>query len=366
MAIQGSSYLPQGTGIRIQGSSKQVQNTIPVGVAQPAKLIYGIQPAAGSPQRAVYGMSAGGGAYTGGGGGSYSAATGGGGGGGYAAPAAPQPDHEAVAYWNDAISSLQRLLSSTNVQKEQGLAGLANSYNRNLGDLNEQESTALRNYGIKRDDTQKGRQTSLRQIDTSARQGNEGLRRLFQLAGAAGSSAATMVAPNAVARDASTKRSGALETFGRNLRDIDLAEGDAKAGFVRGRRDLDSQKREKEQSFIEGILNMQNDLQSKLSNAVTQKGIANGGTYSGLAGARAQYQGAINQNQNQLNNLFNQYRDPQFNVKPVEVRTPNLAQYTVDPTTIDLAQQNPGIPEELLPYLPALRDEEIGLRGLLG
>lgn len=274
-------------------------------------------------------------------------------------------DREAVSYWDDTIGSLQRLVASSNTQKDQGLASLTNSYNRNLSDTNEQESQTLRNYGIKRQDTQQNRQGALRQIDTSARQGNEGLNRLFQLSGSAGGSAATMVAPNAVARDASTKRTGTLETFGRNIRDLDLAEGDAKGQFSRARRDLDSQKREKEQSFIEGILNLQNDLNSKLSNAVTQRGIAGGGTYSGLAGARAQYTDAIRGNQNALDNLFNQYRDPQFNVAPVNAKVPDLAQYTVDPTALDLQGQNPGIPEELLPYLPGLKEED-SLRALLG
>jgi hypothetical protein len=287
------------------------------------------------------------------------------GGGGSSVAAKPAPDKEAVAYWNDQQNSLQRLLDSSNVQRDQGLAGLNNSYNRNLSDVNDSESKTMRDYMIKAEDTQKERQGALRTIDTSARQGNEGLKRLFQLSGAAGSSAATMVAPNAVARDASTKRTGTLETFGKNIRNIDLAKEDATTQFAKSRRDLESQKREKEQSFIEGILNLQNDLNSKLSNAVTQRGIAQGGTYSGLAGARAQYDNSIRSNQSALDNLFNTYRDPQYNVNPVQAKAPDLSQYTVDPTALDMAQQNPGVPEELLPYLPQLKKDG-GLASLLG
>lgn len=293
------------------------------------------------------------------GGGSGGRASGGGGG-----SAGGGADKEAVAYWNDQQGALERLLNSSNVQKDQGLANLNNSYNRNLGDLNESEGRTMRDYGIKAEDTQRDRQGALRSIDTSARQGNEGLRRLFQLSGSAGGSAANTLAPTAVARDASTKRTGTLETFGKNIRNIDLAKSDATAQFGRSRRDLDSQKREKEQSFIEGILNMQNDLQAKMSNAVTQRGIAQGGTYSGLAGARSQYDNSIRSNQAALDNLFNQYRDPQYNVAPVNAKAPDLSQYTVDPTAIDMAAQNPGVPEELLPYLPQLKKDG-GLSSLL-
>lgn len=286
---------------------------------------------------------------------------GGGAGGGGGASAAPRPDAEAVAYWNDNIGSLQRLLDSTNTQRGQGVENINNSFNRNLDSINGQESRTLRDYGIKEQDTQAARQDNLQRISGQARQGNEGLQRLFQLSGAGVSSASQMVAPNAVARDASGKRASTLNTFGKNMRDIDTARTDAKEQFASSRTDLESQKRQKEQSFIEGILNLQNDLNSKLSNAVTQRGIAQGGTYSGLAGARAQYDGAIRDNQSKIDGLFNQYKDPAFNVRAVNARVPNLAQYTADPTAIDLAQQNPGIPEELLPYLPGLKDKENGL-----
>lgn len=286
-----------------------------------------------------------------------------GGASGGGATSARRPDAEAVAYWNDNIGSLQRLLDSTNTQRGQGVENINNSFNRNLDSINGQESRALRDYGVKEQDTQAARQDNLQRISGQARQGNEGLQRLFQLSGAGVSSASQMVAPNAVARDASGKRASTLNTFGKNMRDIDTARTDAKEQFASSRTDLESQKRQKEQSFIEGILNLQNDLNSKLSNAVTQRGIAQGGTYSGLAGARAQYDGAIRNNQSQIDGLFNQYKDPAFNVRQVQAKIPNLAQYTADPTAIDLAQQNPGIPEELLPYLPGLKDKELG--GLL-
>jgi hypothetical protein len=283
------------------------------------------------------------------------------GGGGVAA--APRPDAEAVAYWNDNIGSLQRLLDSSNTQRGQGIENINNSFNRNLDSINGQESRTLRDYGIKEQDTQTARQDNLQKIGSQARQGNEGLQRLFQLSGAGVSSASQMVAPNAVARDASGKRASTLNTFGKNMRDIDTARTDAKEQFSSSRTDLESQKRQKEQSFIEGILNLQNDLNSKLSNAVTQRGIAQGGTYSGLAGARAQYDGAIRDNQGKIDGLFNQYRDPAFSVRQVQAKVPNLAQYTADPTAIGLAEQNPGIAEELLPYLPGLKEKELG--GLL-
>jgi hypothetical protein len=229
-----------------------------------------------------------------------------------------------------------------------------------------EEGKALRNYGIKEKDTMDARQSNIRQIDTGARTGIDGLRRLLSMSGGGVSSARNIVAPDAVARDATSKRSGAFETAGRNLRDIDLARTDARGQFKESREDIASQKRDKERSFIEGILNLQNDLNSRLKTAVTSREMAEGGSYKEAEDERRRYEDAIRSNQNALDNLFNQYKDPRYSVKPVKVRTPNLADYTVDQTMIDLAGQNPDIPEELLPYLPALEDDDSALRALLG
>lgn len=289
---------------------------------------------------------------------SWGGGGGGGGGGSRSYVTANAPDTAAVSYWDDQIGSLQRLLNSSNTQRDQGLQGLGDSYKRTLGDLTEDQARAKRDYGLKREQTQTDRQSALRTIDSGARNGFNGLQRLFQLAGSAGSSAAKVLAPDAVARDASMKRTGTLDTFGRNSRAIDISEADANSQFARNRRDLDIQKREKERSFIEGILNVQNDLNAKLGNAVTQRGIAQGGSYGDLAGARAQYDAAIRSNQSALDNLFNQYRDPQFKSQAVNLQAPALSQYTVDGSRIDAAAANPGIPDELLPYLAALKDKE--------
>lgn len=280
--------------------------------------------------------------------------SGGGGGGGVARPVV---DPNEIAYWDDTIGSLNRLLQSSETQKAQGLEQLGNSYNQQLSRSNEAESKALRDYGIKREDTTRDKQSNLGAIDTRARTTNDSLRRLLGLAGAGISSAADFAAPNAVARQAGQQRSQTLDQFGRNARNIDLAEGDAKTGFANQRQDLESQKREKEQNFLRGILESQNSIFDNLSNAATQKGLAQGGNYTSTAGARMPFQNAISERRSALDNLFNQYRDPQFAVKNVEVKTPELGQYTNDRIALQAGQQNPGIDQSLLPYLPNLKDK---------
>lgn len=272
--------------------------------------------------------------------------------------ARPVVDPNEIAYWDDVTGSLNRLLQSSETQKAQGLEQLGNSYNQQLSRSNEAESRALRDYGIKREDTTRDKQSNLGAIDTRARTTNDSLRRLLGLAGAGISSAADFAAPNAVARQAGQQRSQTLDQFGRNARNIDLAEGDAKTGFANQREDFASQKREKEQTFLRGILESQNKIYDSLSNAATQKGLAQGGNYTTTAAARMPFQSAISERRNSLDNLFNQYRDPQFAVKNVEVKTPELGQYTNDRIALQAGQQNPGIDQSLLPYLPNLKDRK--------
>ncbi len=284
--------------------------------------------------------------------------------GGGAAGVSPS-DPNQVQYFNDQINSLQRLLDSSGRQKDQGIWNINNSYNRNLTGINDSESKAMRDYGIREQDTLASKRGALGQIDTNARTTNDTLSRIFGLAGAGVSSAAQQVAPNAVARQATQQRTGAQNTYGTNLRSIDLAKTDAQAGFKRGREDLDSERRQKESSFLSTILNSQNDINSQLSDAVTQREIAEGGTYGGSQGDRQPYQDRIASNTSALEQLFASYQDPSYNVKPVNVQSPDLSEYTADPITVRLQQQFPGVDPSLLPYYAMLQEKNKRQTGLI-
>lgn len=270
----------------------------------------------------------------------------GGGGGGYTA----QDD----AYYSSAVDQLNRLLQSSNTQRDQGLSNIGTSYNNSLSRTNEDQSNVLSKYATQRQDTAQGKLGAIGKVDAGARNTYQSLQRLLGLGGAGVSSAAQIAAPWAVSRQASQQRSGVFDTYGRNLRDLDTAETDAKSQFSRVLQDLLGQKQNKEEDFTRGILQQQQGIYGQLADVNAQRAAAQGGN---VAAARAPYEAQINERMSQLDNLFNQFRQPAYNVAPVNVRTPELANYTVDPTRIGQQQQNPDVDQSLLPYLAQLKKQ---------
>jgi hypothetical protein len=283
----------------------------------------------------------------------YASGGGGGYGGGGAAQAAVDPAES--AYWNDQLNSLRRLLGSTGVQQKQGTQRIKSSASNAKTRLAEDEGRVLRDYGIKRQDTTAGRDRNVREIEGNARSTNNALSRLLGLSGAGVSSAAQVLAPDAVARMASGQRSDTQDTYGRNARNLDLAEGDAKTQFKRSREDVDMQAREREEDLVRGILEAQNDINSQIASAETQKAIAGGGNYLSARGARAGAERSINQNRNALDSLFAKYRNPTLTPKAVNAMAPDLASYSADPLAVQEQQQNPTLDDTVLPYLPSLK-----------
>lgn len=277
----------------------------------------------------------------------------GGGGGGAAGP-----DPNEIAYYEDQISNLNRLLQSSNVQRDQGLTQIGDSYNKNVGRTNEAQTRTLSGYETKRNDNATARQQGLGQIDTNTRTSYDSLQRLLGLQGAGVSSAAQVLVPHAVSRYGTQQRTGALQTFGRNERDINTAVDDAKLQYKNALDDLLAQKQSKTEDFLRGILNQQSQLNQQLASAQTNLGIARGGNYQSTRAARQPYSDAVSSIQGQLDNLFNQYRSPEYNVQPVNPKAVELGKYTVDPLAIRAGQQNPGMDASVLPYLAMLKKEQ--------
>lgn len=261
------------------------------------------------------------------------------------------------AYWNDQISGLQRLLGSVGTQRDQGLTRLTDTFNRAKSGIDADEQRAMRNYGNKRTETFGARESNLIQNDNFANNTFNSLQRILGAAGAGVSSAARELAPYLVSKNATSRRTGIMNTAGRNLRDIDLAEGDAKSQFAMSRDDLSFQKNTQEEDFLRGISQSEIDLNERLADAATKKAMAEGGDYRSAQAARSGFTNVISDRQNQLDSLFNRYRNPSLSAKAVQVQNPELAQYTVDKQRINV---NNGGPIETGAYLPFLnkRKEE--------
>lgn len=278
--------------------------------------------------------------YSGGGG-----RSGGGGGGGSSAPAVDPND---VAFLDNQSGNLQRMLQSSNAGLSNGITALEDSYKREQNNANQQRSRALENYGKQSVVNEQDKMQGINTVDTNARTLNNSLRRILGMAGGSSSSAYQDAAPNAVARQASGQRDGVLSNYGRNTEALTTAEERAKQDFDSLLNNLAAQRRQKESELRSSVLNQQNELQAKLADIAAQKAQVLGGGKSSILAARQPYQAQIGANQNALDGLFNQFRNPTYNVTPVEAKAVDLSKYSVDKAAINA--QNQGGQGAYSPY----------------
>src|SRR5687767_3406550 len=100
-----------------------------------------------------------------------------------------------LAYLDSQSGHLRDMLGRSQVALNQGLTGLDDSYNREVGSANQQRSRALENYGVQREDSTRAKQEAVGQVDTNARVLNDSLRRILGMAAGSDSSAYQYAAP---------------------------------------------------------------------------------------------------------------------------------------------------------------------------
>jgi len=251
----------------------------------------------------------------------------------------PSYDQGDLQFLNDQESQLMRMLQSAQSGLGSGLTNLEDSYNKEASGANQQRSRALEDFAVKREDTTRAKQSALGKVDTNARTLSDSLRRILGMASGSGSSAYQLAAPNAVARQASQQRGGVMEDYGVNFRNLDTAENRAKVDFEDLLADLAAQRKQRESDLRAGVLEREQDINSSLANVAGERARLMGGDYGSVRIAQQPYTTAINDRQSQLDSLFERFRTP-YSVKPVNVQTPNLRDYTVDRAAINANRQS--------------------------
>lgn len=261
-----------------------------------------------------------------------------------------------MAYLNDQESRLKRQLESASRMKDNGLTSLRDSYSSEQSGANRQRSRALEDFSLKREDTTRGKDKALTKVDTNARTLAESLRRRIGLASGSGSSAYQITAPGAVARDASQDRTGVVENYGVNFRNLAQSEDRAKSDFEEYLQNLRKKFKQRKSDFLAGIYEQQNDISGSLSEVARQRALLQGGGYDQVKSAMSPYVSQIDSRQNKIDGLFEKYRTP-YNVEKVKVNTPQLRDYLVDNATIQ-SQQAAG--DTYSPYnLPPQEEDEL-------
>lgn len=250
------------------------------------------------------------------------------------------------AYLDDQQRQLDAQSGLIDQTERNGLTQLGDSYNREVSGANTKQSRALEDFQTKRTDTALAKDSAIGRVNTNARTLGDSLRRRIGMASGSGSSAYQITAPGAVARDASKNRTGVVENFGQNVRDLDTTEKRVKDDFTTLLTNLLTEKNSREKEFLTGVLGQRNELDNSRSEIARQRALLQGGGYGQVKAAMQPFSNAITARQSQIGGLFDKYRTP-FAVKEVNVNAPNLRDYTTE-----RAQIGGGSQTEADPYAP--------------
>lgn len=276
--------------------------------------------------------------YSSGGGG------GGGGGGGWGtAPKAPKNDGEDTGSYVGGggaasgpsaqdlqIEQINRLLGTVSAQEKAGLDRLNATYGSQKSRLGEQKTKTFAGYDQQGVQNAQQKQRGVEQVDQFANSSYNNLQRLLQGANAGNSSVGRTLVPQLVSKAAGTRRENVFDTAGENDQAIATARGEAEDEYRYAFEDLDNQKREQEEQFRSGVIESRNDLLARRLAMEADAGLATDGTRAQLDAQTAT-----------LNSLFGKFA-PKFNARAMNLRTPELGQYQIDPATLRYNQEGPA------------------------
>lgn len=268
--------------------------------------------------------------------GSRTSGTGGSGSGTGAAPAAPTASQL-------QIEQINRLLGILGSQQSSGEQAIDTGYESQRSRLADQQTKAMSGYQDQFLKNDQNKQRGVEQVDDFAYNSFNSLQSLLRGANAGDSSVARQLVPQVVSKGAGTRRKGVFDTAGENAQAITMAKGDAEDQFRYGQEDLINQRNSQKGDFLRGIEEQRLDLLGKRLGMEADSGAATDGTSAEL-----------NARTGQLQALFGQYA-PTYTARAMNLKTPELGQYQVDPAAI---RQNQGLPAETRAYLPQIKKKQ--------
>ena len=252
-----------------------------------------------------------------------------------------------IAYLDDQMARLRSQHGSADTALNNGLTQLQDSYGREVQGANTRQNQTMQDFTTKETDTTRAKDSALTRTNENARTLAEGLRRRLGLASGSGSSAFQFAAPGAVAKMATENRTGVLENFGANFRDLNTSRDRVKSQYEEMLADLESQRKTRESDFRSGILEKKSQIDGSLAEAARQKALALGGGYEQVKTAMSPFVSQIDSRQAEIDGLFNKFRTP-FTQKAVDTSMPTLRDYMVDRANIGAGQ--PGPQDPTAPY----------------
>ena len=246
-------------------------------------------------------------------------------GGGSAGTAQDRADEQ--AYWQDQLDNADRQLARLPGQLSAGEQNIDSSYQSAYDRLLGDKEVTKRDYTTKRTQTVEDNVTAKNNINAGVRNRNTGLQRLLGSRGAGNSSAATVLAPYAAAREGNQQRQQVQTAYGRNIGGLDTAWGDYEKDWQDSSNDLSTQRESQKRTLRAGISQSEAQLQEEKAQAAVQKAQAGGQNYTQARNARAPYLARINQLIQQIDSLG---VNPQLQARQATYKAPTLSDYTYD------------------------------------
>lgn len=247
---------------------------------------------------------------------------------------------QAIANTNSAMGRLGNQFSSGN-------SAIDSSYQNALNQLLLGKNQSQQAYGASKQQASTDYVGAKNTIGANAGASLFGLQRLLGSRGAGGSSAATQVAPQAVARQATLQRNDVGNAFGANNQALDTNWNNYATGYNNSVADVGDQRDRQRQGLQGNVDSNRATLLQTLAQLTAQRDQVAGGNGVGAA------QPFLDQANSVLNGLSN------YNVAPINYQTqaynaPSLAAYTTNPNATPTFQgQSPGN-DYFSPYLAAL------------
>jgi hypothetical protein len=252
-----------------------------------------------------------------------------------------------LAGFDQAIGNTNSAINRLGSQLNSGNSAIDASYQNALKQLLLGRNQSQAAYDTSKQQTAQDYIGAKNTIGANAGASLQGLLRLLGSRGAGGGSAATEMAPQAVAREATLQRADAGNAFGQNSQALDTNWNNYLTGYNNSVMDVNSQRDQQRQGLQSNIESNRATLLQTLAQLSAQRDQAAGG--NGVAAA----QPFLDQANRTLDSLAS------YNVAPINYQTqafnaPELASYAMGsaagPTFQGQAPQN----DYFSPYLAAL------------
>lgn len=260
-------------------------------------------------------------------------------GGGSATPAV---DPAMLAYYDDQERKARDGLGRLGNQKNIGMDNIANSFMEALNALSGQKATADRDLGLNRENTTTDNRNTRAAIDRNVSNSSAGIQRVLGSIGAGRSSAASVLAPFAVARQGTAQQRTAQDQFGRNMQTLDLQGEDLNRQFEENRTGLESNKKQKERELQSSLAQQEAGINESLSNISLQRAQAKGQNYAQARGVMTPFTDRINQLLTQIDNFGRQYQGAVQNNANIKYEAKPLESY--DRENISVSANNGNDP----------------------